>query len=205
MMLLPLVGVINKNLEEQLNAFYNKTFIIDADPTWKKGMLSELIEVCYGKNHNKLAAGNVPVYGSGGIMRYVDKCLYDQESVLIPRKGTLNNIIYINEPFWSVDTMFYTKMRHSNTAKFIFHFLRTKDMEAMNTGSAVPSMTTKILNAIQLAIPDEKTLKAFENQVQPYYRLIAENNKESKVLSSMRDSLLPKLISGNINISHITI
>ncbi|WP_065360824.1 restriction endonuclease subunit S [Megasphaera sp. DISK 18] len=196
---------INKNLEEQLNAFYNKTFIIDADPTWKKGMLSELIEVCYGKNHNKLAAGNVPVYGSGGIMRYVDKCLYDQESVLIPRKGTLNNIIYINEPFWSVDTMFYTKMRHSNTAKFIFHFLRTKDMEAMNTGSAVPSMTTKILNAIQLAIPDEKTLKAFENQVQPYYRLIAENNKESKVLSSMRDSLLPKLISGNINISHITI
>ena len=64
--------------------------------------MSDLIQIRYGKDHKILMPGEYPVFGSGGIMRYGNSFLYDKESVLIPRKGTLNNIIYIDEPFWSV-------------------------------------------------------------------------------------------------------
>ncbi len=178
-------------------------FITDADSLWPEGKLSDLIEVCYGKDHKKLHDGDIPVYGSGGIMRHVDRALYEQESVLVPRKGTLNNVMYVNEPFWSVDTMFFTKMKRQNVAKFVFHFLKGKDLASMNAGSAVPSMTTKILNAIPLQIPDGQTLSTFEAQVSPFYQAASYNNKESENLAAIRDSLLPKLMSGEIDVSDI--
>lgn len=194
---------INKNLLEQAQAIYTKMFITDADSLWPEGKLSDLIEVCYGKDHKKLHDGDIPVYGSGGIMRHVDRALYEQESVLVPRKGTLNNVMYVDEPFWSVDTMFFTKMKRQNVAKFVFHFLKGKDLASMNAGSAVPSMTTKILNAIPLQIPDDQTLSTFEAQVSPFYQAASYNNKESKNLAVIRDSLLPKLMSGEIDVSDI--
>ena len=194
---------INKNLEQQAQAIYSKMFITDADSSWPEGKHSDLIEVCYGKDHKKLNDGVIPVYGSGGIMRHVDQSLYDHESVLIPRKGTLNNVMYVNEPFWSVDTMFFTKMKRNHVAKFVFHFLKGKDLASMNAGSAVPSMTTKIIDAIPLQIPDDQTLSNFESLVSPYYETIAFNNQESKTLSDMRDSLLSRLMSGEIDVSNI--
>ena len=136
-------------------------------------------------------------------MRHVDRALYEQESVLVPRKGTLNNVMYVNEPFWSVDTMFFTKMKRQNVAKFVFHFLKGKNLASMNAGSAVPSMTTKILNAIPLQIPDGQTLSIFEAQVSPFYQAASYNNKESENLAAIRDSLLPKLMSGEIDVSDI--
>lgn len=196
---------INKNLLEQAQAIYTKRFITDADSLWPEGKLSDLIEVCYGKDHKKLHDGDIPVYGSGGIMRHVDRALYEQESVLVPRKGTLNNVMYVDEPFWSVDTMFFTKMKQQNVAKFVFHFLKGKDLASMNAGSAVPSMTTKILNAIPLQIPDDQTLSTFEAQVSPFYQAASYNNKESENLAAIRDSLLPKLMSGEIDVSDIDI
>lgn len=196
---------INKNLLEQAQAIYTKRFITDADSLWPEGKLSDLIEVCYGKDHKKLHDGDIPVYGSGGIMRHVDRALYEQESVLVPRKGTLNNVMYVDEPFWSVDTMFFTKMKRQNVAKFVFHFLKGKDLASMNAGSAVPSMTTKILNAIPLQIPDDQTLSTFEAQVSPFYQAASYNNKESENLAAIRDSLLPKLMSGEIDVSDIDI
>ena len=124
---------INTNLEQQAQALFNNWFI-DFEPFggkmpegWKVGKLSDLITVKYGKDHKKLEDGNYPVYGSGGIMRKVDKYLYDKESVLIPQKGTLNNVFYINEPFWSVDTMFYTEMKKENIAKYVYFFVKGKD------------------------------------------------------------------------------
>jgi type I restriction enzyme S subunit len=194
---------INKNLLEQAQTIYTKRFITDADSLWPEGKLSDLIEVCYGKDHKQLHDGDIPVYGSGGIMRHVDRALYEQESVLVPRKGTLNNVMYVDEPFWSVDTMFFTKMKRQNVAKFVFHFLKGKDLASMNAGSAVPSMTTKILNAIPLQIPDDQTLSTFEAQVSPFYQAASYNNKESENLATIRDSLLPKLMSGEIDVSNI--
>lgn len=194
---------INKNLEQQAQAIYSCMFIEHRQESWSTGQLSDLISVKYGKDHKKLADGNYPVYGSGGIMRYVEKPLYTGESVLIPRKGTLNNVMYVSEAFWSVDTMFYTEMLHPNIAKFVYHFVKSKDLASLNAGSAVPSMTTNILNSMQLYIPDEKTLEKFENIVSPMYSAMQENTKESKILANTRDTLLPKLMSGELDVSDI--
>ena len=194
---------INNNLEQQAQTIYSSMFIEHRQESWSTGQLSDLILVKYGKDHKKLADGNYPVYGSGGIMRYVEKPLYTGESVLIPRKGTLNNVMYVNEAFWSVDTMFYTEMLRPNIAKFVYHFVKSKDLASLNAGSAVPSMTTNILNAMQLDIPDEKTLEKFENIVSPMYSAMQENTKESKILANTRDVLLSKLMSGELDVSNI--
>ena len=196
---------INENLADQAQAIYQQYFLIEADPNWPLGHLSDLIDVKYGKDHKKLADGVYPVYGSGGIMRYVERPLYEKESVLIPRKGTLNNVMYVNQPFWSVDTMFYTEMKQANVAKFVYHFVKSKDLASMNSGSAVPSMTTAILNALELRIPSAEALLQFENSVAPMYEMMKKNENQSRKLTELRDALLPKLMSGEIDISSLNI
>ncbi len=87
-------------------------------------------------------------------MRYVEKALYDDESILIPRKGSLNNIIYKNTPFWTVDTMFYTKLdKKSVFPKFLFYQLSIIDFANMSVGSAVPSMTVQVLDDLDILLP----------------------------------------------------
>lgn len=194
---------INDNLQQQAQAIYSSMFIDNPDPAWSHGHLSDLITVKYGKDHKKLADGIYPVYGSGGIMRYVERPLYNKESVLIPRKGTLNNVMYVNQPFWSVDTMFYTEMKLPNVAKFVYRFVKAKDLASMNAGSAVPSMTTDILNAMEVVIPSVSALEEFESLVAPMYEAMEANDVQSKALSQMRDTLLPKLMSGEIDVSAV--
>ena len=194
---------LNDNLQQQAQAIYSSMFIDNPDPAWSHGHLSDLITVKYGKDHKKLADGIYPVYGSGGIMRYVERPLYNKESVLIPRKGTLNNVMYVNQPFWSVDTMFYTEMKLPNVAKFVYHFVKAKDLASMNAGSAVPSMTTDILNAMEVVIPSASALEEFESLVAPMYEAMEANDVQSKALSQMRDTLLPKLMSGEIDVSAV--
>lgn len=196
-------NAINENLQEQAQTIYFDMFITNANPSWQLGHLSDLITVRYGKDHKKLADGIYPVYGSGGIMRYVEKPLYDKESVLIPRKGSLNNVMYVNVPFWSVDTMFFTEMKLPNVAKFVFHFVKSKDLASLNAGSAVPSMTTDILNAMELSIPDSDTFAKFESIVAPMYKAMQQNTQESDKLAELRDSLLPRLMSGELDVSDL--
>jgi type I restriction enzyme S subunit len=161
-------------------------------------LLSDILTVCYGKDHKRLSDGEIPCYGSGGIMRCVDEALYSGESVLIPRKGSLNNVLYINEPFWTVDTMFYTHMTRPNVAKFVYFTMRNLDLAGMNVGSAVPSMTTAVLNALEISLPSEASLASFEKIVSPMFLQTQVNNVESARLATIRDSLLPRLMSGEL-------
>lgn len=196
---------VNENLEQQAQAIYQSMFVSTHHKTDRIGLLSELVAVKYGKDHTKLEEGIYPVYGSGGIMRYAEKPIYDKESVLIPRKGSLNNVMYVDEPFWSVDTMFYTEMKMPNLAKFVFHFVKSKDLASLNAGSAVPSMTTDILNSMEVRIPSAERLSEFETLVAPLYREIKENVHQSNNLSALRDMLLPKLMNGEIDVSAVKI
>lgn len=196
-------SAINDNLLHQAQAYYISIFSTNAEPNWPIGRLKDLINLKYGKDHKKLAKGSIPVYGSGGVMRYVERPLYTQESVLIPRKGTLNNIMYVNEPFWSVDTMFYSEMKRANIAKYVYHFLRGKDLASMNAGSAVPSMTTEMLNSMEIVIPSSEILAKFESIVAPMYEMMLVNKRLSSILAQYRDALLPKLMSGEIDVSDI--
>ncbi|GHU56914.1 hypothetical protein AGMMS49975_21220 [Clostridia bacterium] len=133
-------------------------------------------------------------------MRYVDTALYNGESVLIPRKGSLNNVLYVNKPFWTVDTMFYSKMTRPNVAKFAYFTVRDLDLAGMNVGSAVPSMTTAVLNELEILLPQEDILSQFEESVSPMFLQIQANNADSANLATLRDNLLPRLMSGELTI-----
>ena len=184
---------INENLEKTAQTIYRKIFVEDADEKWETVKLEKVIEVKYGKDHKNLEEGNIPVYGSGGIMRYANKYLYDKESVMIPRKGSLNNIIYTDEPFWSVDTMFYTSMKKQNFAKYFYEFIRTKDFLNLDTGSAVPSMTTDYLNNIEILNPDNTTLEKFESKVSRLYISKKNNYKEISKLQELKQLVISRI------------
>lgn len=203
-----------KLLEEAAQRLYKEWFVdlrfpghettpvVDGVPEgWHQRTLEELISINYGKDHKQVPEdGEIPVYGSGGLIRKCNKFLYTGEAVLIPRKGSLNHIMYVNEAFWTVDTMFYATMKKPNTALFVYFFISSFDMYAMNIGAAVPSMTVKILEAIPLLIPSENALKRFDDTVKVYFQKIAALNKQIEGLAEARDRLLPKLMSGEIEV-----
>lgn len=206
---------MNKTLEEIAQAIF-KSWFVDFEPFqdsefvdselgripkgWRVGVLADLLDVKYGKDHKKLPDGDIPVYGSGGLMRYADKAIFTGESVLIPRKGTLSNLMYVNEAFWTVDTMFYTVMKCETVAKYVYQSLLTKDLANMNAGSAVPSMTTDILNHLPVIIPSSSTLDQFDSILAPLYACITSNRQHIAKLVQIRSSLLPKLMSGEIHV-----
>lgn len=171
---------------------WENTKIVDGVPEgWHIGLLSELISVNYGKDHKKVPnTGDIPVYGSGGIMRKCNKSLYSGESVLIPRKGSLNNIMYVNESFWTVDTMFFTIPQKAHSAIFTYFFVSGIDMYSFNIGAAVPSMTVKILDNLSLVIPDSSFFEKFDMFVQPYFKKIKLLRMENGSLIACRNSLL---------------
>ncbi len=209
---------INRNLEQQAQAIF-KSWFVDFEPFrdgkfvdselglipegWALGTLKDMLEIRYGKDHKKLSNGTIPVYGSGGIMRFADTALYSGESVLIPRKGTLNNVLRVTGDFWTVDTMFYSIPKRKGAVKFSFHILSNMDLASMNSGSAVPSMTTDILNSINIILPPQHILDTFETTTEALWRLYESNSQESNRLATLRDMLLPKLMSGEIDVSEV--
>lgn len=181
---------------------HENTKIVDGVPEgWHWGLLQELINVNYGKDHKKAPeSGDVSVYGSGGLMRKCNKSLFSGEAVLIPRKGSLNNIMYVDETFWTVDTMFYATMKQPHTAVFVYFFVKAFDMYSMNIGAAVPSMTTKILDAMDVVIPDKETLEKFDKYAKVYFNKIKTLQGQNEQLKTARDLLLPKLMSGEVEV-----
>lgn len=181
---------------------HENTKIVDGVPEgWSRGLLKELISVNYRKDHKKAPDdGNIPVYGSGGLMRKCNKSLFSGEAVLIPRKGSLNNIMYVDETFWTVDTMFYATMKQPHTAVFVYFFVKAFDMYSMNIGAAVPSMTTKILDAMDVVIPDKETLEKFDKYAKVYFNKIKTLQGQNERLKAARNLLLPKLMSGEVEV-----
>ena len=124
----------------------------DAEVTWEP--LSQVAKIKNGKDWKKLDEGDIPVYGSGGIMGYVDNYAYDKPTVLIPRKGTISNVFYVDTPFWNVDTIYYTEVQEKKlNPKFFYYFMKTIDLMALDTGAGRPSLTQAILNKLLIPIP----------------------------------------------------
>lgn len=157
---------------------------------WQEVRLGDVVEIKYGKDHKHLESGDIPTYGSGGIMRYVDSAIYDKESVLIPRKGTLNNIFYTKNPFWVVDTMFYTVIDTQKILpKFLYYTLKTFDFNLYNVGSAVPSLTTKILNDIQIPLPPLERQKEIAEILSSFDDKIDFLHRQNRTLESLAQTL----------------
>ena len=150
---------------------------------WKQYKLGELLTLKYGKDHKSLKKGNIPVYGSGGVIRYANNSLSIGPSILIPRKGSLNNIIFVDKYFWTVDTMFWSIINNIKVnPQYLYYYLKQIDFSSMNVGSAVPSLTVPIIENIDVTLPDLHT-----------------QNKIARILSSLEYKVeLNKRINDNL-------
>ncbi|MBR8748596.1 hypothetical protein IX317_000255 [Fusobacterium sp. DD29] len=148
--------------------------------------LSDLLELKYGKDHKKLRNGSYPCYGSGGIIRYVDEYLYDKESILIPRKGSLNNLFYVNKPFWTVDTIFWSKINSERVdGKYLYYLLHNYDLAVLNEGTAIPSLTTKVLNQLNIKITSLSKQRKIAQILSMFDEKIKLNNEINNNLENL--------------------
>ena len=170
---------------------------------WKVEQLKDVLKVCNGKDHKSRKDGTIPVYGSGGVMRCVDTAMYSQPSVLIPRKGTLNNIIYARKPFWCVDTIFYTTSTVSNFTKYLYYSIRDMDFMSLNTGTAVPSMTAGVIGLIAIPMPTLGLLESFDKTLEHLFLSRDSAQDEVDRLITLRDFLLPLLMNGQARIGGV--
>ncbi|MBO4522158.1 MAG: restriction endonuclease subunit S [Methanomicrobium sp.] len=116
--------------------------------------LCDVATIRNGRDYKGFQTGDVPVYGSGGVMTYIDTAIYNKPSVLIPRKGSLNNLFYVDEPFWNVDTIFYTEINEGKIIpKYLYYCLKREHLEEYNTAGGVPSLTQTILNKVLIPVP----------------------------------------------------
>lgn len=180
---------MTSELTSELNArqkqynYYRDLLLSEAELSkvgfeWKA--LNDVVTIKNGKDWKKLGQGNIPVYGTGGIMGYVDTFSYDKPTVLIPRKGSITNIFYIEEPFWNVDTIYYTEIDESKLIpKFFFYFMSTVDLMSLDTGSGRPSLTQAVLKPIKIPTP------SLEEQA----RIVAILDKFDTLTSSISEGL----------------
>ncbi|MBR7926959.1 restriction endonuclease subunit S [Aerococcaceae bacterium zg-ZUI334] len=134
---------------DKLLSFENEVYEVE----WKT--LKDVAKLKNGRDWKKLSSGDVPVYGSGGEMgEFVSEYTYDKPTVLIPRKGSISNLFYLEAPFWNVDTVYYTEIDESQIIpRYFYHYLTTVDLESMATNPTRPSLTQAILDKIMLPIP----------------------------------------------------
>lgn len=188
-------------------------------------LLKDCIEIKNGKDYSHLSNGTIPVYGTGGIFKYVDKHLYDGTALLLPRKGSLNNVMYTeNQKFWTVDTMFYAICKNKSiNLKYLYYYLTLINIEKLDIGSTVPSMTTALYYSIDIPFPDRKTqdkivaiLSAIDNQLernnkivkrlqvlaQTIYSMIMCNPKTKIMLGDIASMYQPETITSDKFISN---
>ena len=180
---------------------FDETLKREIPKGWEVVTLKDFLTIKNGKDHKPLSDGKYTVYGSGGAIRCVDDYLFEGESVLIPRKGTLNNVMYVDEAFWTVDTMFYTEMKQDFFAKYVFYSIKDIDFTKFNLGTGVPSMTSSILYSLKIIKPSNCSLKHFEDVLKPIFLKIANNEKQNHQLIQLRDFLLPMLMNGQVSVT----
>ncbi|QTV07009.1 restriction endonuclease subunit S [Faecalibacter bovis] len=152
--------------------------------------LKDLLEIKNGSDHKHLNDGNIPVYGSGGLMRMVDTAIYKDESILLPRKGTLSNIQYTNKPFWTVDTLYYTIVNKEKAVPYyLYHYLKRLDLSNLNSGTGVPSMTFGAYYGVKINLPNLPTQQKIAAVLSALDDKIEVNNKINAALEAMAKTL----------------
>lgn len=153
--------------------------------------LKELIEIKNGKDYRKLEKGKIPVYGTGGVITYVNDFLYDGESILLPRKGSLNNIMYVdNDKFWTVDTMYWSIVKKEKVyPKYLFCYLSLLNLSSRDTGSTLPSMTFDSYYTLPIKLYDYEIQKKIGDLYFKLTQKIELNNKINSELEAMAKTI----------------
>ncbi len=156
----------------------------------KEFKLCELLKIYNGTKYDHLNKGDIPLYGSGGLMSHVDEALYSGEAILLPRKGTLSNIMYVNESFWTVDTMYYAVVNNKLAdAFYLYSYLSQLDLSNLDSGSTLPSMTKSAYESIVVKLPDLKIQKTVATILFNIRKKLEINNQINQELEAMAKTL----------------
>lgn len=202
-------GTRAATLPAELQALFPSTFTdTPQGPVpegWRVVCLGDTCQIASGKRPEvrsdlESEGAKVPLYGGAGIMGYTDKPLFDEKKILTGRVGTLGKVHIATPPFWASDNVLVLTPRNKSNFYFSLNWLLSIDVKALNRGSTQPLLTQKDLGAQQRVLPSNEILAEFENMVSELYLKIHANTQQTQTLATLRDTLLPRLISGQLRL-----
>jgi len=163
------------------------------------------LELAYGKALKKTERylGNVPVYGSGGVTGVHNMHLVDGPGVIVGRKGTVGSLHWEDSNFFPIDTVFYVVPKVGFSLEYIYYLLQTLGLENMNTDAAVPGLNRNNVYRLVVAAHPIKLVEMYSKVVSSFANQMSANKKECTTLVGIRDSLLPRLLSGELEIQEV--
>ena len=165
---------------------------------WNNLKYKDILTIKYGKDHKLLNEGIVPVYGTGGVMRYVDQYLHDGESILIGRKGTIDQPKYVNEKFWTVDTLFYTQIKDNCIPLFLYQHALQVNWLGLNEATGVPSLNTTSINNVDIALPPKAEQTKIATFLSAVDEKISQLSQKLHLLGQYKQGMMQKLFSQQI-------
>ena len=209
---------INKNLLQQAQALYNHSFpytVSDILPEgWRLGTVSEIIEIhdskripLSGAQRDKMKKKIYPYYGATSLMDYVDEYIFDGKYLLLGEDGTVVDdagfpiLQYVWGQFWVNNHAHILTGKLGYNVESLYMLFKQTPVRSIVTGAVQPKISQVNLKSIPVVIPPTNLIRAFNNQVNEMFALIRNIEVENKSLSTLRDSLLPKLMSGEIDLS----
>ncbi|MCO8055818.1 restriction endonuclease subunit S [Acinetobacter towneri] len=165
------------------------------DGDWSAQKYKDALTIKYGKDHKLLEDGEIPVYGTGGVMRYVNQYLYDGESILIGRKGTIDQPKYVNEKFWTVDTLFYSEIKQNIYPLFIYQHALQVNWLGLNEATGVPSLNTTSINNVDIYLPSKEEQTKIASFLSNVDEKISQLTQKHELLSQYKQGMMQKLFS----------
>lgn len=192
---------INANLEKLAGSLFKKWFADIGDELpkgWRVAELKNILELNYGKalKAEDRAYGNIKVYGSSGIVGFNDKKLVDGPGIIVGRKGNVGSVFWSNDDFYAIDTTYYVKSKFPLT--YCYYLL--KNQTFVNSDSVVPGLNRDQAYRTEVVLPSIEALVKFDTIASDLIKSIAVIDSEIKNLEQVRDSLLPRLVSGKIRV-----
>ena len=171
---------------------------------WEMQRVANLLELAYGKalKSTNRQEGAIPVYGSGGITGYHNTALVPNASIVVGRKGTVGSLYWEDEPFFPIDTTYYV-LPLTVPLTYCYYAMQTLGLEKMNTDAAVPGLNRKNVYRLELVRPNSSVLQKFDAEVLTLRKAIRANFDANKMLANLRDTLLPKLLSGDLALTDV--
>jgi len=171
---------------------------------WNLKRWGEIATLEYGKSIRdyRESSGKYRVWGTNGPIGYHEEALCNSAGVVIGRKGAYRGVHYSPEPFFVIDTAFYLKPKAALDLKWAYYELLRFDINSMDSGSAIPSTSRDDFYGIPVIVPPLEIQAAFGKIVGGWFAQVFANDHESRTLATLRDTLLPKLLGGEIQISN---
>ena len=162
---------------------------------WERKLLSDLARIMYGKDQKQVADenGKYPILGTGGVMGKTNKFLYDKPSVLIGRKGTIDKPVYMDTPFWTVDTLFYTEVFPNTLPKWLFFKFQTINWYEYNEASGVPSLSGSTIYKIKIELPSLAEQAKIANFLSAIDEKLNHCNVQIEKMGEWKKGLLQKM------------